>query len=229
MRTKGLRWCVVATVGAALAGCGGGERAATVASLPTAPPTTAADATASTQALTTTTSTKRDRKATELLLTLEDMPAGFSSPASTTSTSKKPNDLKCFAFADTVRKRDGSKAEAKFAGQGALQEVGHVVAVTSETDAKAAFADIRKAMSTPCSETKKDDNGTEISYELQPLSFPKFGDETFAARVKLKASFITVDADIVVFRSAGVIELVSGISVPPEKLEAIAKKAAAKL
>ncbi len=52
---------------------------------------------------------------------------------------------------------------------------------------------------------------------------------SFAAPVKLKASFITVDADIVVFRSAGVIELVSGISVPPEKLEAIAKKAAAKL
>lgn len=227
MRTKALRWCVVATVGAALAGCGGGERAATVSSLPTAPLTTA-DPSASTQALTPT-STKRDRKAAELLLTLEDMPAGFSSPASTTSTSKKPNDLKCFAFADAVRKRDGSKAEAKFAGQGALQEVGHVVSVTSDTDAKAAFADIRKAMSTSCSETKKDDNGTDISYELQPLSFPKFGDETFAARVKLKASFITVDADIVVFRSGRVIELVSGISVPPEKLETIAEKAAAKL
>jgi hypothetical protein len=128
----------------------------------------------------------------ESLLTINDMPTGWSGTAATFEV-REPGGTYTFACADLPARSTGqARVEFEKSSMGPfLQEA--VIVYPTEEDAEDALADLSSAAQ-EC-QNWTDESGND--WTISPLSFPNFGDETFAARLQgtLEADTIYVRED----------------------------------
>ncbi|MCX9191614.1 hypothetical protein C3Y87_09340 [Carbonactinospora thermoautotrophica] len=207
-------------VGLLLAGCGGSSDRATT--LPEQKPSQAA--------------AQGNKKLTQAdlqsaLLTVTDMPTGFTVDTSTKS-SENDDELSGCAAMDSVKKQDGPKAEANFTKGSFGPFVGEELALLGEEQARKSMSMLNEVLAKCRTFTSKDDNGETVTVKLNTLSFPKIGDDTYALRVTLGSGGIAVDADVITIRRGGVLILITNAQLgsPDSQLtETVARKALAKV
>lgn len=127
-----------------------------------------------------------------VLLTVNDMPSGWS---------VSPPDAE---DADEFCKAAPDYREPTLESEVSFQEsdFGPFVIESAGTydDAKAFMTEIRKVVEACRDFTETDDDGTESKGSFQPLSFPKFGEETFATRLSGNSGGFPISGDIVFVR-----------------------------
>lgn len=205
-----------------LSACGGGDdRAATL------PPEEAAGPTTQSRAPQPAQRTEAELRAA--LLTVTDLPAGFTvdtSPESASTTSG------CEQL-DALKRQGGSELEARFT----KGSYGPFVSETlKQGPSEAATHDALVKMSGALSQCRtfstKADDGSTVTMKLGPLSFPKLGDETFALRMTADSQGLTLAGDMVVIRQDAVGILITNLAfgtVDTQLTETVAHTAVAKL
>jgi hypothetical protein len=233
MRTKQL---IIGLI-LALTACGGSDRAATIEQVD---PTEEAASSEELQAA---------------LLTIEDLPTGWTTAPPDASPSADPLDsddgTKLCDKPVIDRTQAPASAEVEFSKGGELsnQLFQEVFSYDSRRKASDAFDSIREAIQA-CTQWETSDESTTSSLTLQSLSFPKLGDDTLAVRmggeVKSKPdeseelSFdltAAVAGDVVIIRENNLLTLVGQIglgifgpvSVDTKETETIARKALERL
>ena len=233
------RWTPLIVVALLLSACGGGDengRAQTITSPATATSQTATDrasavgtpaqsaqTSASTPAPTPVRGALEVRKA---LLTLEDMPTGWSVKESKPSEStgeicgKKVFEVVSTAKADIDFEKD------------AFTTVTQAIRAYDSGEAKQGLDNALKVFETCKEWTDTAKDGSVTTYKLTPLSFPKLGDQTVALRLNLSNPPVVAQVDAVYVRRGDVVIIVGytagGLGVArgdPEALERIARKA----
>ena len=166
----------------------------------------------------TTTTTKKpalnQAKVNTALLTLADLPAGYS-PRSTDSASSTDDSMFCpdattalpTAFV-TMRDKEGSVGFEQSQLGPILLEI-----LVAGSDAKSAFTNASKALDscTASSWTKADAKGAVTTYSIAPVSFPKHGDEQAAFRLTATAVGVELDGYVIVMRIGDVLALMMGV------------------
>lgn len=221
----------VATAGVLLAGltaCGGGSHRATTVPQATgsasgstsAPPSPAGATTTPKGAASTAPSTVKAVLTTArlktALLTVAEMPTGFSLSKPTPDTSSDDASgsacAKRYAALSKSNARDNTTAKADRAfDQGGL--TGEYVdqqlsAFPAELQARASLKRFTSVVSDCPTFTTVDKAGTRTDLTFQALSFPKLGDETFAAKVTAKSAGTNVSGHLVATRDGPLIQLV---------------------
>jgi len=203
-----------------LGACGGGDDdrlAQTVSTTSSTTTTTEAPAEGSTTTSTSAPDGPRDLQA--VLVRLEELPPGWTVAPPDEDDADEPDDMDCFEQAAGQNFDEDADAEVSYQQSemgpflaSALHEAG------STDDAQALVDLVAKGLQGCQGFTETDDDGTETTWSVAPLSFPDLGDGTFAARVSTMTFFGPFAIDIVVTR---VEELVlftmhAGIGAPPD-------------
>lgn len=192
MRLSGLGTVVAGAAIMVGAGCSGGGTGAATAT--TAPPVSTG-ASASTQPSVPIPDVKAQ------LLQLSDLPIGWSTSASSNSTSS----LKCLQNARSYTKQDKAKAEADFQGGSNgvpffEEGIGFLPGV-----AKAAMTTFATAMA-GCGQISLSDNGHTFKGTIGQMSFPTLGAQTLAYQMNLSTTAsgltITIGFDFAAVRFA---------------------------
>ena len=88
------------------------------------------------------------------------------------------------------------------------------------------------ALSQCCTFSTKAEDGSTVTMDLGPLSFPKLGEETFALRIPADSQGLTLAGDMVVIRQDAVGILITNLAlgtVDTQLTETVARTALAKL
>ncbi len=187
----------------AVACSGGGGQAATVATSSTnstastassSVPSTDAETTATSTTTTTTTTTAPPSvfafKPQEVILRLEDLPAGWAeTPLEEEEEDGEPDcgDEVFIAagITDDDLDADGADSADSTFSLGAFGPF-LIVSVIGDTDGAAGVFDLLPEAMAACDGTVDDDGNTT---SVLPVSFPKIGDDTFAARMDIEGFF----------------------------------------
>jgi hypothetical protein len=217
------------TVTVALAGCGDDPpaRADTIAGdEPAATSAPAEPVVAGGETL-----TKKQAKAS--LLTVKDLPTGWAkeTKAEEEDGESKTEPARCAALFDSLDTGGDPvvQAEARFA-QG-FQLLEHSV-TSFEDDVDGLVKDAADAFSKCSTFTAIEPDGSRVEAKMSALSFPNLGDRTLAVRMTGASDGVDVVLDIVMIAIGhnGVGILAGGLTpIPGAELEAIARKAVAKL
>lgn len=177
---------IAVCVGAALlaAGCSSNSQQASTLSGATAPAGSAAAS-----------STPAANLTTELL-TVNDFPAGWTTDTQASSSGSGPS---CTALQNGAWKTLPQRAEADF------KDSDGETLVTEELDAgpadqvTQAWTAFGTATST-CRTFTSTISGHTVTFQLQDMSFPSYGDKTMAFGLTASVSSLTINADIIVVR-----------------------------
>lgn len=159
----------------------------------------------------------------ERLLTIEEMPAGWTAKAVEIEESDGTGTYDAFCKKDLIARSIG-KVSVDFEGGGfGPFLIESISAYGSADDAKASFAEY-KAAANECLEFT-DDSGNAIT--LAPMSFPAYGDDSFAFR-SIIGSFT---ADAVQIRVGDVLVLIlqMGVTTDAELHQVLVEEALSKL
>ena len=162
------------------------------------------------------------------LLTLSDMPTGWTTSDQTGSDSSSSS--MCGAT-PTPTSSDETTVSVDFQKSQLGPFLTEQIVVVLSGQMKTAFDQIKNSLSC-MSWTEPDSEGTPTTYQLSPLSFPKMGDDTFAFRMSGGSGMFTFEADAVYIRvgdSAITIANVAVGSVDSDLTASIAEKAVDKL
>lgn len=203
IRTLAALLCLVVAAAAACSGDDGDDRAQMLTGSTSTPPV-AVERPVATPAPGSPTPRAASPDLTRALLTLEDMPTGF------TLTGPRPDregSKPCGKSAE-LRARAIQNLEAEFTKGSLGPFVTHTIGSYKSGDAGIAF-DYARAVFEDCRTwTEPGDDGVPIEYRASPLSFPRLGDQTFAMRVDAKIGTVDAQVDIVFVRRGDVIFLI---------------------
>lgn len=224
------------TVALAIACGGGNERATTIES--TVTPITAPDETATIdQTSSTATATPDDDEIaeglSEALLTLEDMPTGWTVSPPDEDEEDDGDDICGIAsgqFAEDAAARETSDFQKSELGP----LLNHTIDFFPDGDAKRVMAEFGDALGSCTEWTDIDEDGTETTWRLSPLSFPKIGDETFAFRMSTVTFLGAFELDWILWRRGDVVDVIAhGVigfeGIDSEQTEAFVRQADEKL
>lgn len=142
----------------------------------------------------------------DALLTLEDMPTGWTvSPPDEDDEEDDGTDLcgvESTAFADPIAEAETSFQKAEL-GPFLVQAVD----VYAEGQAPEVMADFLEAAQSCTEWTEIDEDGTETTWRLAPLSFPKLGDETISFRMSTITIIGPIEMDFIVWRRGDLIDV----------------------
>jgi hypothetical protein len=176
--------------------------------------------------------TKKQAKAA--LLTVKDLPSGWSVDKSADDSSEESTTepARCAAIFDAVDK-DKSKpvAEAKVNFSQGFVILEETVA-SYRDDVDDAVKETAEALNKCPEFTSVEPDGSRAKLSMSGLSFPNLGDRTLATRIKGRTDGVDVLLDIVIIAVGHNIVMISagGLTpVPGDDLEAVAKRAVAKL
>jgi hypothetical protein len=165
------------------------------------------------------------------LLTINDMPTGYSIDSSNDDDDDTPSGCKPLdSLPDTDQYPDS--AEINFTKGSFGPFVGEGITALPEGQAHKLLGELADALSKCSTFSSKNDDGTTTKATLQPLSFPKLGDETFAVRLAMDAEGFPLTLDLVVVRSGSNLLLIdnAGIgTVDSSVTESVTRKAVKKL
>jgi predicted small secreted protein len=166
------------------------------------------------------------------LLTINDMPTGFTLDA-TNKKDSNSNFQGCEQLAGLEQRSDTENGiDVSFTKGGFGPFVSESLGQKTEQGAKDALDKFANAFSACKTVRSIGSDGKAIELKLSPLSFPKLGDDTFALRMSGDAEGITVGFDVVVIRRSGVMILIlnAGIGSPDSAItETVARKALEKV
>lgn len=172
------------------------------------------------------------------LLTVQDLPTGWSVDNSDDSESNSSDTItprKCDALLRTLKDASAgrvvAKAEARFTAGGFGPFLSHAVS-SYESSMASQVQKTTKALSECSNFTSTDDKGVKTKYEASALSFPNLGDRTLALRLSGSTEGIDVVFDVVMVAIGyNTVSLIVGglTSMKGSELEDLAKKAIAKL
>ncbi len=216
----------------AMAACGGGDLADTV-SASTSVVSTSSEASASeapesttttTQATTTTAEPAERADYTAALLTLEDLPFGFTTSAVVSERSPGCDSVIRDALGRPDDDLSVSYQETEF---GPI--VSEAIYLNESDDSAADRLNALRVGIDGCLTYTQD----EIEYTYSPLAFPKIADETFAARASAVSFFGPITVDLVVWRDGsvlvGMVVAIIGDGYDPSFTESTVKLAVSKL
>jgi hypothetical protein len=162
------------------------------------------------------------------LLTVNDLPAGWSS---STPSSSEGGAASCKALNNGPWKTLPEHAEADFQESGVGPYLSEELSAGSATQISHAWTAFGTATSTCRSFSGTTSSGT-AQYSLQALSFPSYGNQTYAFAVSLSESGVTASGDIVVVRKGDalvqIIAIGLGDSVPIATVERATSTAVAR-
>ena len=209
----------------AAAGCSGGSaRGATSGTAPVA--TGAAPGSPTTEVT--------DASLEAMLLTIADMPAGWSVDPTDSSngTNESSGMPACLQQLDSVGSGPSDpSAEAKFVGSAAGLPAADETIGPFGPDASSTF-DEASALLSSCADVSFDTGGQHISGTMATLSFPDLGDESAAWRMSFTVQGMPLSIDLALVRRGDLGVLVSAAylgSADPRFLQTMATKALAKL
>ncbi|MBR7838036.1 hypothetical protein KDL01_32485 [Actinospica durhamensis] len=222
---------MAAPVCAALLAAGCSSNAAQPQTLPAAadstPPATASSTASTTASTDASPAASTDASLSAELLTVNDFPAGWTTTTPGGSSGSGPS---CKALDNGAWLKPPQRAEADFAdsqGEYLLAEKLDAGSVTQVSQAWTAFG---SATST-CRTFTNTISGHTVTYRLQDLSFPSYGDKMYAFAVAATVSGLTVNADIVVVRKGNaLVQIIAEAqegSVPVSLVEQTVSKAVA--
>lgn len=170
---------------------------------------------------------------TRALLSLEDMPTGFTTvpPDDEDDRGSQP----CGKSTE-LRHNAVETKEAEFTKGAFGPIISHVASTFKSGEAKDRFDQARTIFEGCPSWTETDEKGETVEYRLSPLSFPRLGDQAYAMRMDVKTGGAVAQADIVFVRRGDVIFLLGntvgglGVAMVDSALtEQLARKAVEKL
>ena len=134
----------------------------------------------------------------EVVITLEDLPAGWTTGAADDDES---DDDFCGVAAPTDLAEPVEEAESSFQ-QSDFGPFLSSVAGRFESDEVAAqlLEDFSTGFEACNGYTEVDENGTETTYSIEPLSFPDLGDDTFSVRLAASTALGPFALDVVFTR-----------------------------
>ncbi len=167
-----------------------------------------------------------DADASEAVLTLEDLPAGWSFRAS--AVDRTDGFCKEFDLAEGVP--PAGRARAEF--QGGASYLNHVVAVYDAASDATRRMQIVKAGVARCRRFTAD----QVSLDLSAGTYPKLGDETIAVKGTGKAGDVPVTVQLLFVRAGRVVTFLAGLTgetltgptLDAKALEGVARRAEAK-
>ena len=209
MTPRGLPGALVVAV--LVAGCGGGGES---------PAATSATTTAPARALT-------DTDATGAVLTLEDLPDGWS--ARPPQADRAGGFCTEFDLAQQVAPTGRARAQFE-GGSGYLNQV--VAVYNAPADARRRMEIVRTGV-----DRCRRHTGEGLSLELAPASFPKLGDDTVAVKGTAQAAALPASVDLLFIRAGRAVtvlvhlasESLGGPGLDARGLEQVARRAEAKL
>lgn len=203
-RAKALT-CAVLLLLATACGEGDSDRAETVSTPPSDPTPTA---TASPDAAAKDSESDAEPADAEaVLLTVEDMPTGWSTDPSDDGDDG-PDDGANLCDQDPVDEFEpASEATANFAAGNMGPFLEHIVAVFDDGQAEQALDMMLDALES-CDEWTEDTEDGTTTYRPSPLSFPTFGDQTVAVRIDVESEMVNGTADMIAWRRGDALSVV---------------------
>jgi hypothetical protein len=186
-----------AVVLVAVAACSGGsdDRAQTVSTPPGSPAVTAAPASPSSDA-----ESSRDAHSADAetaLLTVQDMPTGWSPQPSDSSFGGGDTS---FCQQQTVGQFEPvSEASRQFSAGNMGPFAAHAVAVFEDGQAQQALDAMLDAVDS-CDQWREYTNEGLTTHRISPVSFPIFGDQTVAVRLTTENEMMSVTGDMIAWR-----------------------------
>jgi hypothetical protein len=143
------------------------------------------------------------------LLTLSDMPTGW------TQDPEQDADDEDATLCDVepleeVQAVDDASADFSAGDFGPL--LSHMVGVYEDQDAEAAMDSFMDALE-GCTEWTDETEDGPVTFRPTPLAFPSFGDDTVAVRIRAESELFDMTLDVVVWRRANVVSLITVIEV----------------
>jgi hypothetical protein len=162
------------------------------------------------------------------LLTLDDMPTGWTQEKVTPDDGKDPKitPAECEAIGDATDGKPDAKAESKFSAGGFGPTLEQSIASWGEETA-GMIVKAKNALA-KCRKFKSAQDGEALTFQVAGLSFPNIGDRTLAVRMTTQAEGLDATFDVVyVAVGKNSVSLIAGGLQPVdgEKLEGIARKA----
>lgn len=230
---------VLALILIVIGACGGSERAATIlltatpVETSTAPAEPTANPKTSSPAATAVEGDELVERLPEALLALEDMPAGWT--VRVIVDDEEDDGSTICGVASGQFSRD---AFARFTADFQKAEFGpfldQVVDYFPEGEAERVMAEFSDAFRSCTEWTVIEEDGTETTWRLGPLSFPKIGDETFAFRMSTVTFLGAVELDFITWRRQDIVVVIAHTSIgfegiDGEQTEAFVRRADEKL
>ena len=168
------------------------------------------------------------------LLTIEDMPTGWTvSPAD--EDDEDDGTPICGIESGALGDQALDRLTADFQQSELGPLLSQIIDRFAEGDAKRIMAEFGDAFGSCTEWVDVDEDGQETTWRLGPLSFPTFGDETFAFRMSTTVAILGfVELDFVVWRRGDVTEVIGHTSIgfegiDSEQTEAFVRRADDKL
>jgi hypothetical protein len=159
------------------------------------------------------------------LLTVDDLPAGWTT---TTPGSSSGSDPSCAALSSGAWKHLPQRAQADFQNSGGDVLVTEKLAAGSADQVSQAWTAFGAATS-QCRTFTNTIDGHTVTYRLQDLSFPSYGEKTYAFAMTATVSVVTVNADIIVVRKGNtlveILAMAENTGVPVDVAEQATSKA----
>ena len=162
------------------------------------------------------------------LLTLKDMPTGFTPD---TSSPTGDDDSGCEPL-DKADAGEQSGVEASFTKGDFGPFIEQSLAQLPIDRAQRSMDQLATVLDKCRTITDVNEDGTKIRFRLSGLSFPRIGDDTFAFRMKADSNGFTMNADVVAIRRGGVLTLIVHLglgAIDSALTEKIARKALTKI
>lgn len=145
------------------------------------------------------------------LLTLDDMPSGWTQDSSDTPSDADDDAALCgvelLEDAEAVE-----EAGADFSAGDLGPLLSHTVAVFEDDDAERGLEEFAKALEN-CSEWTEDTEDGPLTFRPAPLSFSSFGDETLAIRFDVGSEMVDMTMDMITWRQANTLNVILIIEV----------------
>lgn len=170
----------------------------------------------------------------EALLTLEDMPTGWTvSPTEEDEEDDDGSEI-CGVASGQFAEDASARVTANFQESEFGPLLAQIIDLFADGNAKRVVAEFSDAFGSCTEWTDIDEDGNETTWRLSPLSFPKFGDETFAFRMSTVTFLGAVELDFIVWRRGDIVEVIGHTTiglegVDSEQTEAFVQRADGKL
>jgi len=168
------------------------------------------------------------------LLTLDDLPSGWSpSPADDSNSSASSTSDPAGCSSDPTEFKAGDEATIQFQQSTFGPFLVHLVArYDNPSAAEDAFTAVTSLINRCQTFTETAADGTVTAYTFSPLSFDSYGDETFATVLHATSGSFPVEGNFVFFRQGAYIDGIGALGLaaaPQVDLAELVTKAAAKL
>lgn len=153
----------------------------------------------------------------EALLILEDMPTGWTVSQTVEDVAEGRTSLcgiESFASGELYR------LTAVFEQAELGRFLNQIIGSFAEGEAKGLMAEFGDAFGSCTEWVDIDEYGQESTWRISPLSFPKFGDETFAFRMSATVAILgIVELDFVIWRRGDVVEVIAHSAIGFESMD----------